>query len=99
MIQGMKRSGNNVRHLTLFALALALPASSMNTDIEVEPATPSVAQRALIEAHDTAGVGWWSSSALEMGPAPAVTRVTGSGRPLSVAPGIRRIRMTAGESG
>jgi hypothetical protein len=99
MTQGMKRSGNSVRHLTLFALALALPASSVNADIEVEPATPSVAQRAMIEAHDTAGVGWWSSSALEIGPAPAVTKATGSGRPLSVAPGVRRIRMIAGESG
>jgi len=99
MHQRMKRSGNKFRHLTLFALVLALPASSMITSIEVEPAAPSVAQRALIEAHDTAGVGWWSSSALEIGPAPAVTTVTGSGRPLSVVPGVRRIRMTGGESG
>jgi hypothetical protein len=92
MNQGMKRSSTNFRHLALFALALALPASSMTSNAEVEPDAPSVAQRALIEVHDTAGVGWWSSSPLEIGPAPPGIRTTDrpSGQPVSAPGGVRR---------
>jgi hypothetical protein len=49
----------------------------------------------LIEVHDTAGIGWWSSSALEIGPAPTVIRATnGSAGPLASVPGgFRPIRL------
>lgn len=95
MDQGMRRSANCLRHLPIIALALALPASSMTSDVATEASAPSVAQRALIEVHDTAGIGWWSSSALEIGPAPTVIRATnGSAGPLASVPGgFRPIRL------
>ena len=99
MNQGMKRLSKGLRHLPLMALVLALPATSMTGDMTVGPAAPTVAQRLLIEAHDTAGVGWWSSSALEIEPAPAVARITGSGKPVLNMPGVRRrIRTPGAES-
>jgi hypothetical protein len=73
MNQGMERTKGHLRRLqflALFASVVALPAASM----PAEPPAPSVGQRALIEAHDTAGVGWWSSPALEV--APELTRTT-----------------------
>jgi len=73
MNQGMKRMRSRLRQFPLLALlasAAALPAASMTA----EPPAPSVGQRALIEAHDTAGIGWWSSPALEIGP--ELTRAT-----------------------
>jgi hypothetical protein len=71
MTQGMKRCCNGLRRLPLVALALALPALSMTSEFVVKPPAPSVSQWALIEAHDTAGIGWWSSAALEIDPAQA----------------------------
>jgi hypothetical protein len=71
---GMKRTKRHLRRLqslALFASVVALPAASMTA--EPSPA-PSVGQRALIEAHDTAGVGWWSPPALEI--TPELTRTT-----------------------
>ena len=70
MTQGMKRK--HLLRLPIFALALGLPAFSMTSELSVEPPAPSVSQRALIEVHDTAGIGWWSSAALEFDPATAV---------------------------
>jgi hypothetical protein len=74
MTQGMKRSSKYFRPLPVFALAFGLPAFSMTGDPAVEPPAPSVSQCALIEVHDTAGIGWWSSAALEFDPATAVNR-------------------------
>ncbi len=71
MTQGMKRSNSYFRQLPLFALVLGLPALSMTSEFAVEPPAPSVSQCALIEVHDTAGIGWWSSAALEIDPATA----------------------------
>ena len=71
MTQGMKRRGNGMRQLPLVALALGLPALSMTNEFVVKPPAPSVSQWALIEAHDTARIGWWSSAALEIDPADA----------------------------
>ena len=65
MTQGIKRSSKYSRRLPIFALAFGLPAFSMTSELSVEPPAPSVSQRALIEVHDTAGIGWWSSAALE----------------------------------
>ena len=70
MTQGMKRK--DFRRLPIFALAFGLPAFSMTGELSVEPPAPSVSQCALIEVHDTAGIGWWSSAALEFDPATAV---------------------------
>ncbi len=72
MTQGIKRSRKYLRQLPLLALMFGLPAFSMPSKLAVEPPAPSVSQCALIEVHDTAGVGWWSSAALEIDPAPAV---------------------------
>jgi hypothetical protein len=69
MTQGMKRCGDGLRQLPLIALALGLPAFSMTSELAVEPPAPSISQCALIEVHDTAGIGWWSSAALEIDPA------------------------------
>jgi hypothetical protein len=72
MTQGIKRSSKYFRRLPIFALAFGLPAFSMTGELSVEPPAPSVSQCALIEVHDTAGIGWWSSAALEFDPAAAV---------------------------
>jgi hypothetical protein len=72
MNQGMKRSCYRLRQLPLIALAFGLPAFSMTSELAVEPPAPSISQCALIEVHDTAGIGWWSSAALEIDPAAAV---------------------------
>ena len=69
MTQGMKRRSNGMRQLPLVALALGLPALSMTNEFVVKPPAPSVSQWALIQAHDTARIGWWSSAALEIDPA------------------------------
>jgi hypothetical protein len=68
MTQGMKRSRHYIRRLPILALVLGLPAFSMTSELAVEPPAPSVLQCALIEVHDTAGIGWWSSAALEIDP-------------------------------
>ena len=70
MTQGMKRK--YLLRLAIFALAFGLPAFSMTSELSVEPPAPSVSQCALIEVHDTAGIGWWSSAALEFDPATVV---------------------------
>lgn len=84
MNQGMKRTKGFLRRLQFLALlasVVALPAASMTA----EPPAPSLGQRALIEAHDTAGVGWWSSPALEI--APDLARATDAPAvPLAPAP-------------
>jgi hypothetical protein len=72
MTQGMKRYHPRLRQLPLIALAFGLPAFSMTSELAVEPPAPSISQCALIEVHDTVGVGWWSSAALEINPAPAM---------------------------
>jgi hypothetical protein len=72
MTQGMKRCCYRLRQLPFIALAFGLPAFSMTSGLAVEPPAPSVWQCALIEVHDTAGIGWWSSAALEIDPAVAV---------------------------
>ena len=72
MTQGMKRSRQYIRRLPILALVLGLPAFSMTSELSVEPPAPSVSQCALIEVHDTAGIGWWSSAAPEFDPATAV---------------------------
>ena len=72
MTQGMKRSRQYIRRLPILALVLGLPAFSMTSELAVEPPAPSVLQCALIEVHDTAGIGWWSSAALEIDPVTAV---------------------------
>jgi hypothetical protein len=69
MTQGTKRSGRYVGPLPILALAFGLPAFSMTSDLAVEPPAPSDSQCALIEVHDTAGIGWWSSPALAFDPA------------------------------
>jgi hypothetical protein len=74
MTQGMKRSSKYFRRLPIFALAFGLPAFSMTSEWAVEPPAPSVSQCALIEVHDTVGIGWWSSAALEIDPATAANR-------------------------
>jgi hypothetical protein len=72
MNEGMKRCCYGLRQLPLIALAFGLPAFSMTSELAVEPPAPSISQCALIEVHDTAGIGWWSSAALEIDPAVAV---------------------------
>jgi hypothetical protein len=72
MNEGMKRCCYGLRQLPLIALAFGLPALSMTRELAVEPPAPSISQCALIEVHDTAGIGWWSSAALEIDPAVAV---------------------------
>jgi hypothetical protein len=72
MNEGMKRCCYGLRQLPLIALALGLPAFSMTSELAVEPPAPTLSQCALIEVHDTAGIGWWSSAALVIGPAVAV---------------------------
>ncbi len=66
MTQGKKRSSSDFLQVPLFALALGLPALSTTSELAVEPPAPSISQCALIEVHDTAGIGWWSSAALEI---------------------------------
>ena len=68
MNQGIKRLRGVLRRLPLIALAMALPAASMTRTVTSEAPAPSVGQRVLIEAHDTTGIGWWSSSGLETAP-------------------------------
>jgi len=70
MTQGMKRK--HLLRLPLFALAFGLPAFSMTSELSFEPPAPSVSQCALIEVHDTAGIGWWSSATPEFDRATAV---------------------------
>jgi hypothetical protein len=70
MTQGMKQK--HLARLSIFALAFGLPAFSMTSELSVEPPAPSVSQCALIEVHDTAGIGWWSSAAPEFDPATPV---------------------------
>ena len=70
MTQGMKR--RHLLRLPIFALAFGLPAFSMTSELSVQPPAPSVSQCALIEVHDTAAIGWWSSAAPEFDPAAAV---------------------------
>jgi len=72
MTQGIKRSCYGLRQWPLIALLFGLPAFSMTSELAVEPPAPSISQCALIEVHDTAGIGWWSSAALEIDPAAAV---------------------------
>jgi hypothetical protein len=67
----MKRSGRYVRQLPIFALAFGLPALSMTGELAVAPPAPSDSQCALIEVHDTTGIGWWSPAALDIDPAAA----------------------------
>jgi len=55
--------------VSAWALALSLPTLAMTTETADSPA-PTDSQCALIEAHDTAGIGWWSSASLEIDPAP-----------------------------
>jgi hypothetical protein len=60
--------------LALSMVAVTLPAASMNSASMNGGATadlpvPSTDQRTLIEAHDTVGVGWWSSPAMDIDPA------------------------------
>jgi hypothetical protein len=86
------RSLGRILLIALSTLAVALPAASMNTPsmnngATVDPPLASTGQRALIEAHDTAGVGWWSSPALEMEPASdADQEADAPSRPQSQAP-------------
>ena len=70
MTQGMKQ--RYLLCLPIFALAFGLPSFSMTSELSVGPPAPSVSQCALIEVHDTAGIGWWSSAAPEFDPATAV---------------------------
>jgi hypothetical protein len=63
MTQGMKR-----KYLLCLPI-FGLPAFSMTSELSVGPPAPSVSQCALIEVHDTAGIGWWSSAAPEFDPA------------------------------
>ena len=75
MNEGMKGCCYGLRQLpliALFALLFGLAAFSMTSELAVEPPAPSISQCALIEVHDTAGIGWWSSAALEIEPAAAV---------------------------
>ena len=72
MTQGMKRCCDALRQWPLIALFFGLPAFSMTSELAVEPPAPSISQCALIEVHDTAGIGWWSSAALAIDPAAAV---------------------------
>jgi len=72
MNEGMKRSRYGLRQLPLIALLFGLPAFSMTSEWALEPPAPSISQCALIEVHDTAGIGWWSSAALEIDRAAAV---------------------------
>ena len=72
MNEGMKRCCYGLRQLPLIALLFGLPAFSMTSELAVEPPAPSISQCALIDAHDTAGIGWWSSAALEIDRAAAV---------------------------
>jgi len=72
MTQGMKRSCYGLRQWPLIALLFGLPAFSMTSELAIEPPAPSISQCALIEVHDTAGIGWWSSAALKIDPAAAV---------------------------
>lgn len=72
MRQGAIQACDYLRHLPILLMVLALPAASMSrvgTTGPIEPPAPSVAQRALIEAHDTTRIGWWSSPAEEIDPA------------------------------
>lgn len=93
MNPGMKRKNSTFRHLPLLVMALAFPAASMTRVAAVESPTPSVAQRALIEVHDTAGIGWWSSSSLEIGPALVIETTDGSAGPLAaVRAGVPPLR-------
>lgn len=70
MIQGKTRSSIFIRQLPLLALVLGLPALSMTTEKATESPAPSASQCALIEVHDTAGIGWWSPATLDIGPPP-----------------------------
>ena len=72
MTQGMKRCCDALRQWPLIALFFGLPAFSMTSELAIEPPAPSISQCALIEVHDTAGIGWWSSAALEIDPSAAV---------------------------
>ncbi|MDQ6917448.1 MAG: hypothetical protein M3023_06490 [Pseudomonadota bacterium] len=66
MNQGTKQSSLYLRRVPLLALALALPVLSMTREVAIEPPPPSDSQCALIEVHDTTGIGWWSSAAVEI---------------------------------
>ena len=72
--QGTKRSSTATEWRALlvlgWALALSLPTLAMTIEMSGEPPAPSDSQCALIEVHDTAGIGWWSSAALDIDPAP-----------------------------
>jgi hypothetical protein len=70
MVQGKMRSRVSVRQLPLLALVLGLPALSMTTGKTTDSPAPSESQCALIEVHDTAGIGWWSPATLDIGPPP-----------------------------
>ena len=74
MIKGTERSSKATEQRALlvlgWALALSLPTLAMTMEMAGEPPAPSDSQRALIEAHDTAGIGWWSSAAPGIDPAP-----------------------------
>jgi hypothetical protein len=66
MTQGIKQAGNYVRRLPILAVAFGMPAFSMTSELAITPPAPSASQCALIEVHDTVGIGWWSSPALQV---------------------------------
>ena len=82
MDPGMNPTRSSLRRVWLLAMlimAVALPATSTNSrsirsETALDPPAPSTGQRALIEAHDTAGVGWWSSPAMDIAPWPDATQ-------------------------
>jgi hypothetical protein len=71
----------------LTAFLVGLPAAPTTSSAAIGSPPPTVGQRALIEAHDTAGIGWWSSPAAEA-PAPDTAKVDGGNDALP-ADGVR----------
>jgi hypothetical protein len=111
MDPGMNPTGSSLRRVWLLALlsmAVALPAASMNkrsiinSGATLDPPAPSTGQRALIEAHDTASVGWWSSPAMDIAPWPDATEPSATPQsdalpdPLAPAPASAYPRRTPG---
>ncbi len=104
MDKGTNPSRSNLRRMSLLALLImtvALPATSMNSPsmnrgAAADPPAPSSAQRALIEAHDTTGVGWWSSPAMDIAPGPDAAQPAASPDPLMPAPGNAYPQLTPG---
>lgn len=104
MDKGTNPNRTNLRRMSLplLIMTVALPATSMNgpsrsSAATVDPPAPSTAQRALIEAHDTTGVGWWSSPAMDVAPAPDATQMQPvSGDPWAPPPAGAPPRRTPG---